>query len=174
MEIEILLDGLEPQAEELWVWGGGTLPIHTRSYATSQYPPEELVTSARCIVIQDQSVLVVGNSGGEHVLPGGGVEPGETYEEAVRRELFEETGWAVGDLTYLGFLHLKHQAPKKEGYRFPHPDFFHPIYSALAISRHIDRRIADDYEETSRFVPFDEAIELQMDSIMKSYIDAVR
>jgi 8-oxo-dGTP diphosphatase len=29
--------------------------------------------------------------------PGGGLDPGESYEEAARRELYEETGLVVGD-----------------------------------------------------------------------------
>ena len=32
-------------------------------------------------------------------VPGGGQEPGESYEAAARREMFEETGYVVGDLT---------------------------------------------------------------------------
>jgi 8-oxo-dGTP diphosphatase len=35
-------------------------------------------------------------------LPGGGVEPGETSEQAVRRELVEEIAFIVGELAELG------------------------------------------------------------------------
>lgn len=38
-------------------------------------------------------------------LPGGFVDVGETPEVAGRRELLEETGYAVGDLEYLGIFH---------------------------------------------------------------------
>ncbi|MBA3449237.1 MAG: NUDIX domain-containing protein [Pseudaminobacter sp.] len=40
-------------------------------------------------------------SRGLHAFPGGRVEPGESNEEAARRELLEETGMIVGELSPL-------------------------------------------------------------------------
>jgi 8-oxo-dGTP diphosphatase len=43
----------------------------------------------------DQRVAVVKNRHGYYFLLGGGVEPGETMEEALQREVLEESGYDI-------------------------------------------------------------------------------
>ncbi len=63
---------------------------------------------SRCIIVEDRKVLLV-----KHVyepwwyLPGGGVKRGESFENAVRREVWEEAGLTVGTLTLLGLYHSR-------------------------------------------------------------------
>jgi 8-oxo-dGTP diphosphatase len=44
---------------------------------------------------QDRLLLVRRAEDGSWCLPGGGVEPGETWAQAARRECLEESGWLV-------------------------------------------------------------------------------
>lgn len=51
-----------------------------------------------------ESIAMVYNGrGGCYTLPGGGLETGETSEEAFIREIEEETGLVCGDISYLGY-----------------------------------------------------------------------
>jgi len=58
---------------------------------------------ALAIVVRDGKVLVARRADDRHLggtweFPGGKVEPGEEPDDAARRELFEETGLAAGEL----------------------------------------------------------------------------
>lgn len=55
---------------------------------------------SRCLVLRGESVLLVRHTYQRKYwyLPGGGVERGESFAAAARREVWEETGLRVGEL----------------------------------------------------------------------------
>lgn len=60
-------------------------------------------TSIRTVVKKDGKYLMINARNGFLLIPGGGVEEGETFEEAGIRELREETGYScVSEMRYLG------------------------------------------------------------------------
>ena len=74
---------------------------NARTYPTRPY----LAVSAA--IFRDGCVLIVRRgrppAHGLYTLPGGGVELGETLEQAVMREVREETGLAIAPLALVGF-----------------------------------------------------------------------
>lgn len=69
--------------------------------------PKTPALAADCVVVDAKNRVLVIRRGhppfkGEHALPGGFVEIGETVEDACRRELMEETGVKAGKLQLLG------------------------------------------------------------------------
>jgi len=62
-----------------------------------------LTLGVRLILIKDESILLVKHTYQNlWFLPGGGVEKGETLEQAIRREAQEEIGAQLSDLSLLG------------------------------------------------------------------------
>lgn len=67
--------------------------------------PDRPVLGVGALIFENGKILLVERAGeplrGWWSLPGGGVETGETLEEAVRREVREETGLEVDGLSIL-------------------------------------------------------------------------
>ena len=154
--IRAFLAGKTPFHETESRWSDGTLPLRVRYYHSKEFPLDRYVTSVRCLVLRDESVLVLRNREGYHLLPGGRREAGESFEQTLQREVAEETGWTTRAVTRLGFIHLEHRGPKPAGYRFPHPHFFQIVYTACASEYMPDSMGDDDYEESAAFVPVGE------------------
>jgi 8-oxo-dGTP diphosphatase len=53
------------------------------------------------VLPRDGEVLLAAQNG-DLLLPGGGIDPGETPAKALHREVYEETGWRIGPARRLG------------------------------------------------------------------------
>ena len=174
-DIQTFLKGKISFHETEALWANGTMPLRVRYFCSDEQPSEQFVTSVRCLVFQNDSVLVLRNRKGNHILPGGRREEGETFEQTLRREVIEETGWTVESISRLGFIHLEHLKPKPPGFQFPYlPHFFQIIYTARA-SKHVpDLMCDDDYEEDATFVPIGELDGLGISEAELGYVRYIR
>lgn len=138
--------------ERVVMWADG--PVRQRIFLGDDVYPAKLVTSARAVVFRGAKVVVVRDrSGARHIQPGGHLEPGETAEEALRRELLEETGWRVGPLTDLGFSFVEPvETPDGDGGR-GWSGSIHRLFVAEGVSYHRAARDMTQIEVGSSLVP---------------------
>lgn len=168
------LKNKHPIATDSDVWANGTMPLTIKSYCCPEMPPSEYITSIRCILLHQDKVLVMRNSNGHHIIPGGRIEEGEHFEQTLKRELLEETGWTLSDHTYLGFMHFHHLKPKPPQYKYPHPDFLQLIYTAQAQAFNADAKCADDYEIEATFCDLIEIDALEIPTFQRAYLNAAQ
>lgn len=96
--------------------------------STDRTYPARPIVGVGALVWRDDQILLVKRgkppAQGEWSLPGGGQELGETVEETARREVREETGCEIGDLTFLGVFDSIERDEKGEVlYHFTLVDF---------------------------------------------------
>lgn len=109
---------------------------------TRLVPIDDLIVrpSVYAIVIHDGSVLLLkSHATGKWMQPGGGIDKGETVEEALQREMLEETGIGVEigefahfqpdffyydplDMAMQGYLFFYHCTPQSLDLKPPDPD----------------------------------------------------
>lgn len=167
--LEKFLSPLTAFEEETQIWPPlGTMRI--RCYLTDKMPPVRYVSSARAVVINGDRVLLVQDRDGVHIIPGGKLEPGESPEEAMRREVIEETGWSLVFCTPIGVLHFTHVRPMSEG-QGTQPDFLQVVYAGIPGKYHPELREIDGYEIGAEFVSIDQVRQMTLGTGQKTYIE---
>ena len=161
---DFLLD-LTLGIEEKVVWGDGTLPLRVRSYLSSELPPSEYMSAVRGLVFRQHEILLVRNPSEVHVVPGGRIEAGENPIDALRRELLEETGWAISGERLLGFMHFHPETSEP-----PRPDFLQLVYLAEATEHCPQEKLADDYEMGASFCSPEEARSMGISESQSMYL----
>lgn len=80
---------------------------------------------------EEKRILLVEHYKRGWEVPGGHIEDGEGYEEAMHRELWEEAQACSGLLTQLGFLKKIALEDRPENCTYPHPESYCLFYSGF-------------------------------------------
>ncbi|MGB8984511.1 MAG: NUDIX domain-containing protein [Anaerolineales bacterium] len=105
-------------------------PNRVRLILDEQLPPGSLTTSTFVLAFDRQRLLMTKLTDRGWDLPGGHIEPGESPESALRREVLEETGCVLGEVRLLGYQHLSVLCAVPPNYRYPYPDSYQLFYLA--------------------------------------------
>lgn len=109
----------------------GQQPVRLTAYACRVMPSEAPVTSVHIVSFCGERVLVVRDRKGSFGYPGGRLEPGETLEEAMAREVYEEANAHLHP-DYKLFAVLRIECTTHlPGREYPHPYSYMGMYAGL-------------------------------------------
>ena len=97
---------------------------------SSQLPPAERIATALVLAFDRDRLLQTHLAARGWDVVGGHIEPGESPEEAARREAYEEAGARLGELHVLGYQRLRLLGPRPASYRYSYPDSYQVFYWA--------------------------------------------
>ena len=133
-------------SDELQEWTG--LRYRVRLSRSARLPPNRLITAAFGLVFVDDRMLFTRLASRGWDLPGGHLEPGESAEAAMRREVFEETAVELGVAVPFAYQHIQLLSKPPPDYSYPVPDGYQVYFVAT-------------HAEVGVLVPSDEALEAQ-------------
>jgi len=108
------------------------VPNEVATVLTGALPPPEQITAAFILAFDCDRLLMTRLRDPQRGwdIPGGRIEPGETPEQAARRETREETGARLGPAHPFAYQRVRLLGPRPEGYRFPYPDSYMVFFRA--------------------------------------------
>jgi mutator protein MutT len=139
-------------------------------YDTNRVYPEFPLPGVAAIIIHEEKVLLVERgkepSKGKWGLPGGLVEVGETIEEAIKREVLEETGISIKPIKLLEVLDsIKKNEDKKVQYHYI-------IFEFLCKYNSGEIKASSDAPNAA-WIPLDSLDSVNIMSSTKSFIERI-
>ena len=91
-------------------------------------PPLHLITSALALAFHEDTFLMTKLHQRGWDIPGGHIEPGETPEQTMRREVMEEAAVELGRVRLFGYQRIRLLGAVLVDYRYPQPDSYQVFY----------------------------------------------
>jgi 8-oxo-dGTP pyrophosphatase MutT (NUDIX family) len=109
----------------------GQQPVRLTAFACRKMPQEAPITSVHIVSFLGERVLVVRDRKGSFGYPGGRLEPGESLDEAMAREVYEEANAHLHP-GYMLFAVLKIECTVQlPGREYPHPYSYMGMYAGV-------------------------------------------
>ncbi|MGH2561454.1 MAG: NUDIX hydrolase [Thermomicrobiales bacterium] len=98
-------------------------PVRCLFELANEPPPDDQIGNVTIVPFVDNQVVILHLANGAVEVPGGTLEPNETYLDALRRELHEEAGAELLTYTPFGCWHRESSATQPYRPHLPHPHF---------------------------------------------------
>ena len=102
--------------EPSWLPPGGSAEV----IRTKTLPELSLITSVHIFLFEGDNLLMITHQTRNEDVPGGHIEPGESIEGALARELYEESAATAKNARLFAVLRITVPQPPP-GYRYPSP-----------------------------------------------------
>lgn len=113
-------------------WGESKIKL-TWQYS-SELPKRDKVTSVHGFCFQDDKLLLVDLQHRGWDFPGGHIESGESPEECLKREAFEE-GYVEGEGELLGYISVDHSENPLWDANGPYPKIGYQVFYKMKIDK---------------------------------------
>jgi 8-oxo-dGTP diphosphatase len=141
MKLPLHQDKTQPDGDPIYItsgiWTGGITWDFFGVKEGAILPELELCTAGFCIVTYRGKLVIVEHKTRGFELPGGHVNPSESLEDTVRREIWEEVGAKITSPQYFGYKRVSppvpvpHRDDPTKFYPFPHS--YVPYFIAEAV-----------------------------------------
>lgn len=106
-------------------------------------------TAVRAVIISGEKILLVKSNKGDYKFPGGGVEKGESHNQALMREVTEETGYKIESI--LGLIGEIKEVSKNK-FESECAFIMYSYYYKCVVGEEVTHQKLDDYEQKLDFV----------------------